>query len=646
MSPAQPASPRKSSVLVVDDDPAFQRIAEATLASMGLTSVCVRSAEEALRLIGDEPPRAVLLDGLLPGMRGDELAKRLRERFGNGELRIVFVSAFFRDLKSRTHLLQSCGVDMVLHKPIAADELRQALSRLPDFAPAPDDHPGLAQELDLEATLEMTADYLSQAREQVSEMRQALRAMGRGADGPSLEAIRRHAHQLYGSGASYGFPEISRLARLIEHLAATSRGPLSAASSAQLAGLVEALADKVERTSGELPIDTESSDRQLEVWLVDGPGELWLSCTEAASRGVPVRAHADVASVLAAAPARPDVLFVALGHTPIESIDRLVAAGLGPIVVLSRDGSHSARLQAVRAGAAGFLPPLPDAAALFRAARMFARVRDGATVLAADEDRQELAELATQLAPHRLSVEPCLRPESLFDELDRVQPASLVLSLDLAGGLDLLRAVRADLRWRRLPVVALSADDGPAARMGALEAGADDFVARPWLPRELAARVRACAERSLAEQRVATVDSLTGAFAEPYLKDACERAVALARRGRPLALMLFDAGVAALPRVEADEVRLSLAARLRRAFRSSDVVAWLGGGRFAVLLYDIDRPSAERLLSTTLASLEGKAPGTPPLLARVRAGLATFPDTRGGYEELLEAASVQLGGGR
>jgi signal transduction histidine kinase len=73
------------------------------------------------------------------------------------------------------------------------------------------------------------------------------------------------------------------------------------------------------------------------------------------------------------------------------------------------------------------------------------------------------------------------------------EPPDLVLSDVMMPGLDgfaLLRALRADARTRTVPVVLLSARAGEEAVLEGLDAGADDYLVKPFSARELLARVR------------------------------------------------------------------------------------------------------------------------------------------------------------
>src|SRR3954468_24445900 len=72
----------------------------------------------------------------------------------------------------------------------------------------------------------------------------------------------------------------------------------------------------------------------------------------------------------------------------------------------------------------------------------------------------------------------------------------LDLGLPKRSGLDVLRRLRAS--DSRLPVLILTALDGVSDRVRGLDAGADDYLAKPFDPAELEARVRAITRRGMA----------------------------------------------------------------------------------------------------------------------------------------------------
>ena len=90
--------------------------------------------------------------------------------------------------------------------------------------------------------------------------------------------------------------------------------------------------------------------------------------------------------------------------------------------------------------------------------------------------------------------------EEALAELTRHPISLVVLDLGLPGmdGLEVCRRVRAG---SSLPIIMLTARDEAADRVAGLELGADDYVPKPFSPRELAARVKAVLRRSTVAPR-------------------------------------------------------------------------------------------------------------------------------------------------
>ena len=105
-------------------------------------------------------------------------------------------------------------------------------------------------------------------------------------------------------------------------------------------------------------------------------------------------------------------------------------------------------------------------------------------------------------------------------EAARADPPDIVISdvmMPRLGGLQLVAALRADLRTAEVPVLLLSARAGQEAAIEGLEAGADDYLVKPFSAAELLARVRANVELARlrghhARWRTALLDSLHEAF--------------------------------------------------------------------------------------------------------------------------------------
>jgi DNA-binding response OmpR family regulator len=114
------------------------------------------------------------------------------------------------------------------------------------------------------------------------------------------------------------------------------------------------------------------------------------------------------------------------------------------------------------------------------------------------EDDPDIVELVVHyLQGDGWSVETSADGRAALERL-RAEPFQLlVLDLQLPGmdGLSLCGAVRRDKRTQDLPVVILTARGDEADRVVGLEVGADDYVVKPFSPKELMARVRALFRR-------------------------------------------------------------------------------------------------------------------------------------------------------
>ncbi len=80
-------------VLVVDDDPDILEAICDVLEVEGYRVARARNGQEALGRVGEERPRAILLDLMMPVMDGIAFAEALRERAGGERIPIVVISA-------------------------------------------------------------------------------------------------------------------------------------------------------------------------------------------------------------------------------------------------------------------------------------------------------------------------------------------------------------------------------------------------------------------------------------------------------------------------------------------------------------------------------------------------------------------------
>ena len=119
------------------------------------------------------------------------------------------------------------------------------------------------------------------------------------------------------------------------------------------------------------------------------------------------------------------------------------------------------------------------------------------TILVVD-DEARIVELTRDYLEHGgFAVLTATDGPSALEVVHRRSPDLAVLDLGLPGldGLDVLREIR---RTSALPVVILTARDDEIDKLLGLELGADDYLTKPFSPRELVARVRAVLRRTAA----------------------------------------------------------------------------------------------------------------------------------------------------
>ncbi|MBI2800059.1 MAG: response regulator [Gammaproteobacteria bacterium] len=116
-------------------------------------------------------------------------------------------------------------------------------------------------------------------------------------------------------------------------------------------------------------------------------------------------------------------------------------------------------------------------------------------ILIVDDDREIRSLLAEYLESNGLRTLSAADGASMRKTLITARPDLIVLDLNLPGddGLALCRELRAN---SRLPVIMLTARSAPIDRIVGLEMGADDYLAKPFEPRELLARIRSVLRRT------------------------------------------------------------------------------------------------------------------------------------------------------
>lgn len=119
----------------------------------------------------------------------------------------------------------------------------------------------------------------------------------------------------------------------------------------------------------------------------------------------------------------------------------------------------------------------------------------GARILVVDDEPAICRLLRASLAAHGFSAHESPTGEQALQDVQLVRPDVIVLDLGLPG-MDGLQVIRSLRDWTQTPIIVLSVREGETDKIAALDAGADDYLTKPFGPGELLARIRSALRRA------------------------------------------------------------------------------------------------------------------------------------------------------
>ncbi len=125
-------------------------------------------------------------------------------------------------------------------------------------------------------------------------------------------------------------------------------------------------------------------------------------------------------------------------------------------------------------------------------------------ILCVDDELPILRALAANLRAREYQVDLASTGEEALISATQHHPDAVILDLGLPGqsGIEVIYGLRA---WTHMPIIVLSARDGEADKIAALDAGADDYVTKPFGMGELLARLRAALRRNQPTEEAAVI---------------------------------------------------------------------------------------------------------------------------------------------
>jgi two-component system, OmpR family, phosphate regulon response regulator OmpR len=154
-------------------------------------------------------------------------------------------------------------------------------------------------------------------------------------------------------------------------------------------------------------------------------------------------------------------------------------------------------------------------------------------ILIVDDDPELRQLLATYLGRHGYDALLLPDTQQIDVYLERYQPHLVVLDLMMPGENGLMACRRLRERNESIPIIMLTARDDPVDRVVGLEMGADDYVGKPFDPRELIARISAVLRRKTLPSAAPVAHGGLFRFGEWSLNRATRQ---LSREGQTVAL--------------------------------------------------------------------------------------------------------------
>ncbi len=280
-------------------------------------------------------------------------------------------------------------------------------------------------------------------------------------------------------------------------------------------------------------------------------------------------------------------------------------------------------------------------------------MRRPSKILIIDDDKSLHALVRAELLTEGFEIHSAFNGLAGMSLAKQVKPDLILLDVSMPelNGYDVCELIRIQVETANTPVIFLSATADPAERARGLNAGAVDFINKPFFGDELRARVRVSLRFKFLldlETNRALRDGLTGAWNRAYFEDRLQsESAAVARHHYPLSCVMLDIDRFKLINDHyghpfGDRVICSVVEALNRTCREEDIVCRYGGEEFVVLCPHVAEDGAHRLAERMREAVLEHRFETPSGNVTVTCSLGVADDRHGLGVELVSAADRAL----
>lgn len=481
-------------------------------------------------------------------------------------------------------------------------------------------------ETDFQAQLAaLRRNFVDQLPQRLADMQAGLQRWLGDRSAENLAIFHRVAHNLTGAGATYGFPQLSDVARTLEMEIKALQQAGAPVDEPLLQRYVAAVADAIavvqQQPAPTIPAPTSTPaplapTAERLIYLLEGDAELReLLSRQLEHFGYQVRGYSAAEELSQAVRAcRPAAIITDItlpqgesaGIEAIAELQRRVIE-LPPVIFVSSRDDFETRLESVRAGGhAFFLKPVRIEDLIDVVDHLCLRQRDDEPlrVLVIDDSIEQAQRHAVLLEGAGMRTQVATEPTTVMEALTSFGPELILLDMYMPGcsGMELAKVIRQQPAYVGIPIVFLSAEVDRRRQLEAMRLGGDDFLTKSIHDDDLVASVIIRAERYRTLRSLMTRDGLTGLLNHSALMDRLRNEVRRnARHHHPLSFAMID--IDHFKKVNdtyghavGDRVIKTLARLLRERLRAVDVIGRYGGEEFAVIMPDTTIDAAARVL--------------------------------------------------